>query len=95
MKCQYFTVVPTSLCPITVYRLKLGYDIVDYPDCPFFRISKVQLNKSSAMRTLHELFGFQADPIESELFLTIWTCSVKSEHSFSLSIEIQKEVASF
>ncbi len=56
-----------------VWRLKSAYEIVVYPYCLFSRISKVELNDSSAMRTLYKLLGFQADPVEFELLLTMWT----------------------
>ena len=53
----------------------------------------VELNHFSAMRTLNKLFGFQADPVECELLLTIGTRSVKIKHWFSLSARWKKRGA--
>ncbi len=38
----------------------------------FFRLGKIPLNDSSAMRTLDELLAFRAIPVEFKSFLTMW-----------------------
>ncbi len=61
---------------------KLVHEIRTYPYCLFFRISEVELNNSSAMRTLDKLLGFQTNHIQLEFLLTMRTQGVKIEHRF-------------
>ena len=54
-------------------RPKLLCGIRTYPYCLFFRIGEVELNDSSAMRTLYKLLGFQANHIQLEFFFAMRT----------------------